>query len=204
MLAFQILEKGQVGIGGSTGAVLGRSLLGLRDLVDRTLSEVRLEAGIDRRAPVRVAEIVEEVEASGTIEAQERGLRLVTTPGGYEIYVEVDRHLIASAVSNLVQNAIKFTPPGGTVKMAVRLVGDRVLIEVSDECGGLPAGKIDSLFLPYVQEHRNRSGLGLGLVIARRSVEANGGLLRANDLPGKGCVFTVDLPVALPRSAPRP
>jgi len=204
MLAFQILEKGQVGIGGSTGAVLGRSLLGLRDLVDRTLSEVRLEAGIDRRAPVRVAEIVEEVEASGTIEAQERGLRLVTTPGGYEIYVEVDRHLIASAVSNLVQNAIKFTPPGGTVKMAVRLVGDRVLIEVSDECGGLPAGKIDSLFLPYVQEHRNRSGLGLGLVIAQRSVEANGGLLRANDLPGKGCVFTVDLPVALPRSAPRP
>jgi signal transduction histidine kinase len=112
--------------------------------------------------------------------------------------VEVDRHLIASALANLVQNGIKFTPPKGSVTVSVRLKGDRVLIEVSDECGGLPAGKADSLFRAYVQTHRDRSGLGLGLALARQSVEANGGLLRVQDIPGTGCVFTVDLPSVAP------
>jgi signal transduction histidine kinase len=195
ILAFEILEKGQVAIGGSTGAVLGRSLMGLRNLVDRALSEVRLRAGIDRRESVRVAEILEEVQASATIEAKARGLSLVVTPGAYDLFVEADRHLITSAVSNLVQNGIKFTPRDGTVKMTVRIVGDRVLIEVADACGGLPPGKAESLFRPYVQEHSQSGGLGLGLAIARQSVEANGGILRVQDFPGTGCVFTVDLPV---------
>lgn len=202
MLAFEILEKGQVAIGGSTGGVLRRSLLGLRDLIDRALSEVRLQVGVDRRESVRVAEVVEDVEASGTIEAQARGLHLVVIPGAYDLFVEVDRHLIASALSNLVQNGIKFTPAGGSVKVTVRHAGERVLIEVSDACGGLPAGTADSLFRPYVQMHPDRGGLGLGLVIARQSVEANGGVLRVKDLPGQGCVFTIDLPAAPPPAPP--
>jgi len=202
MLAFESLEKGQVAVGGSTGGVLRRSLLGLRDLVDRALSEVRLQVGVDRREYVRVAEIVEEVEASGIIEAQARGSYLVVNPGGYDLFVEVDRHLIASALANLVQNGIKFSPPKGSVTLSVRPVGDRVLIEISDQCGGLPAGGAEGLFRPYVQKHRDRGGLGLGLAIARQSVEANGGLLRVRDFPGKGCVFTVDLPSATP-PAPR-
>jgi len=201
MLAFEILEKGQVAVGGSTGGVLRRSLLGLRDLVDRALSEVRLQAGVERRESVRVAEIVEEVEASGLIEAQARGSHLVVKPGEYDLFVEVVRHLIASALANLVQNGIKFSPPNGSVTVSVRLTGDRVLIEVADECGGLPAGKADSLFRPYVQEHRDRGGLGLGLAIARQSVEANGGLLRVQDIPGTGCVFTIDLPFVAPPAA---
>jgi len=204
MLAFEILEKGQVGIGGSTGAVLGRSLRGLRDLVDRALSEVRLMAGIDRRVLVRVAEILEEVEASGMLEAQSRGSSLVVIPGAYDLFVEVDRHLITSAVSNLVQNGIKFTPPKGTVSMTARRAGDRILIDVSDECGGLPPGKAESLFHPYVQQHNNRDGLGLGLSIARQSVEANGGLLRVENVLGRGCMFTVDLPASPQRPARQP
>jgi signal transduction histidine kinase len=69
-----------------------------------------------------------------------------------------------------------------------------VLIEVEDECGGLPAGKAEDLFRPFEQRGTNRSGLGLGLAIARESVETNGGLVRARNLPGRGCVFTIDLP----------
>ena len=196
LLAFEILEKGQVAIGGSTGGVLKRSLLGLRDLIDRAISEVRLQSDASRRDSVRVAEIVEEVEASAMLDAQARSVSLVVTPGAYDLFVDVDRHLITSALSNLVQNGIKFTPPGGTVGITAHAIGDRVLIDVADGCGGLPDGMADTLFQPYVQAHADRAGLGLGLTIARQSVEANGGQVRVEDRPDQGCTFTIELPTS--------
>jgi hypothetical protein len=68
------------------------------------------------------------------------------------------------------------------------------LIEVKDECGGLPPGKADELFRRFEQRGRDRTGLGLGLLIARKSVEADGGEIHVRDMPGIGCVFTIDLP----------
>ena len=68
------------------------------------------------------------------------------------------------------------------------------MIGVEDECGGLPEGKAQALFAPFEQRAANRTGLGLGLSISRRAVEAMGGELRVRDVPGKGCVFTIDLP----------
>jgi signal transduction histidine kinase len=78
--------------------------------------------------------------------------------------------------------------------------GDRVLIEIEDECGGLPPGKAEELFLPFSQRATDRSGLGLGLAISRRAVEQSGGSIRVRDLPGKGCLFTIDIPLARPHS----
>jgi signal transduction histidine kinase len=69
-----------------------------------------------------------------------------------------------------------------------------VLVEVEDECGGLPPGKAAELFRPFQQAGSDRTGLGLGLSITRKSIEANGGLVRVRDIPGTGCVFTIDLP----------
>jgi len=79
-----------------------------------------------------------------------------------------------------------------------------VMIEVEDECGGLPRGNAEDLFRPFEQRSQDRSGVGLGLAIARESVETNGGLIRARNLPGKGCVFTIDLPLAPRESATAP
>ena len=76
-----------------------------------------------------------------------------------------------------------------------------MLIEVEDECGGLPPGKADDLFRPFEQRGADRSELGLGLAIARGSVETNGGLIRARSLPDRGCIFTIDLPRVTPASA---
>jgi len=73
-------------------------------------------------------------------------------------------------------------------------VADRVLIDVEDHCGGLPVGRAEDPFLPYTQDGADRTGLGLGLTISRRSVEANHGPLTVRDIPGSGCVFTIDLP----------
>jgi signal transduction histidine kinase len=78
------------------------------------------------------------------------------------------------------------------------MAGHRVLIEVEDECGGLPEGKAEALFEPSVQRSADHSGLGLGLLICQRGAKAIGGTIQVRDLPGKGCVFAVELPVAVP------
>jgi signal transduction histidine kinase len=110
--------------------------------------------------------------------------------------VDVDRQLIAAAVANLLHNAFKFGRPNGhiTLRTDSATTPDRVLIEVEDECGGLPPGQAEDLFRPFAQRSTDRSGLGLGLAIARESVEVNGGELRVRNVPGHGCVFTIDLP----------
>jgi signal transduction histidine kinase len=108
--------------------------------------------------------------------------------------MEVDRQILAGALANLLQNAFKFTRTGGRVSLKSFSSDDRVLIEVEDECGGLPAGEAEDLFRPFEQRGGDRSGLGLGLGISRRGVVANGGKLYVRDLPGKGCLFTIELP----------
>jgi signal transduction histidine kinase len=205
ILAFEVLKNGTVGVGGSTGALLGRNLMALRDLVDRSLAEVRLEAGLSAREHVSLTLLMEEVELLAAIQAKARGQQLTVTPVEAGVAIEVDRQLIAAALANLLQNALKFSPPNGhiVVRTDTATVPGRVLIEVEDECGGLAPGEAQGLFRPFEQRNTDRSGLGLGLAIAGESVAANGGEIRARSLPGKGCVFTVDLP-CVPREAAAP
>ena len=194
MLAFHILKSGTVGLAGSTGGVLGRNLFALRDLIDRSLAEVRLEAGLHRREIVLLTDLMEEVEVAAVIEARARGLLLTVTRIAPGIVIEVDRQLLAAALANLLGNAFKFSRAGGRIVLRTDATAEnRVLIEVEDECGGLPPGAAEELFRPFEQRSRDRSGLGLGLAIARESIEANGGEIRVRNLPGKGCIFTVDL-----------
>lgn len=108
--------------------------------------------------------------------------------------VEADRDLLFAAVGNLLQNAFKFTHPHTEVSLTAYANGDRILIDVRDHCGGLPPGTAESLFSPFRQRSDDRTGLGLGLSIARRSVESFDGLISVRNLPGDGCVFTISLP----------
>jgi signal transduction histidine kinase len=110
--------------------------------------------------------------------------------------VFVDPEMLASAVGNLLQNAFKFTKRGTEVSLHSHRAADRIIIEVKDHCGGLPEGPADNLLRPFTQKGDDRSGLGLGLDICRRAVEANHGFLRVRNVPGVGCVFTIDLPEA--------
>ena len=189
------IKKGTVGFAGATGAVHERSLAALRDLIDRTLVEVRLTAGIpERRERIAVAEFIEDVQIASSLEAMERGLELVVSVSPGLLAIDADRQILAGAVSNLLQNAVKFSRPAGRISLKAYPAADRILIEVEDECGGLPAGKANAMFRPFNQLDAQQPGLGLGLAISRRGVEANGGKLTVRDLPGKGCVFIVDLP----------
>ena len=194
MLAYETLLSGRVGIGGSTGAVLGRNLRGLRNLIDRSLAQVRIESGRQVRERISVSELVAEIELDASLEAEARGIKLTVAPVQPGIEVEADRAMVEAAVTNLLQNAFKFSRTGGRVSLKTSVKGDRVLFEVQDECGGLPEGKTEELFRPFAQMSPNREGLGLGLSISRKGIEAHGGKVGVRDLPGQGCIFTIDLP----------
>jgi hypothetical protein len=197
MLSFQTLRAGSVGVGGSTAALLGRSLTRLSTLVESSMAHVRLDSGKRASERVSVRDFVEDVEVGASMEANAQGLTLSVRRAEPGVEVVIDRQLLAAAVGNLLQNAFKFTRSHGHVSLMTFWTADRVLIDVADECGGLPPGDTDALFRPFEQRGENRSGLGLGLSISRRSIEADGGLLRVRDIPGVGCVFTVDLPRVL-------
>lgn len=122
--------------------------------------------------------------------------------GELTVIVEADRQILTAAIANLVQNAIKFTPKRGKVSLTTHTTHDRVLIEVEDQCGGLPEGKAEELFEPFSQRGTDRSGLGLGLSICLKAVRAFDGELTVRDLPGHGCVFTIDLPKQPPPPTP--
>jgi signal transduction histidine kinase len=194
MLSLGILRNGTVAVSGSTGAVLERSLRGLADLIDGALTQVRVEASGPQLQRIDLAEFVEETEIDGIIEARSGDHHLTVEPPEYGVIIEADRQLLATAVANLLQNAFKFTQDGGHVRLRTQVSADRVLIHIEDECGGLPPGQAEDLFRPFTQRSTDRTGLGLGLTISRKAIRLIGGELSVRNLPGLGCVFTVDLP----------
>jgi signal transduction histidine kinase len=196
-LALDAIKRGTVGAAGATGAILERSLLAMREIIDRSFMQVRLDAGlVQPRQRIPIAELFEDVQIFAGMEATAKGLKLDVDPGEPSLAVNADRHTLGSALSNLLQNAVKFTPAGSRVWLRARAAADRVLIEVEDECGGLPPGDPALLFHPFERRSIDRTGLGLGLSICQRGVEANGGKLDVRNKRGEGCVFAIDLPAA--------
>jgi signal transduction histidine kinase len=194
-LAFDVVKSGRVGVTGATAKVLERSLARLNSLVARSLTNVRLESGNLLRERVAVAKLFEEIEIPATLSANAKGVMFsVAMPAEPGLAVEADAQIVSAILVNLVQNAVKFTHAQGHVVLSARAEAHRVLIDVTDECGGLPPGGTESLFRPYTQRSKDRSGVGLGLMIAQRGAEAHGGKIHVRDLPGTGCVFTVELP----------
>jgi signal transduction histidine kinase len=192
--AFEVLRTGNVGVGGSTGTVLQRTLSALRDLIHRSLADVRLRHDLRDRSRFSVGEFIADLAPAAALEAEARGLSLKVEAGDSAANVDADRPILATVVVNLLQNAFKFTRPGTTVTLRGGATVDRVRIEVEDECGGLPEGATDELFRPFVQRSADRQGVGLGLATCRWGAEVNGGHISLRSLPHRGCVFTVSLP----------
>jgi len=194
-LAFDAAHAGNLTLSGATGTLLKRSLAGLRDLIDRSLNEVRENTAKPASSDVfSIGEFIAEVQHAAELAARVRGCKFSVPHVEPQLAVKGDRDLLYAALGNLLQNAFKFTHNHSEVVLRVHAVADRILIDVEDHCGGLPPGSVALLFQPFKQHSNDKSGLGLGLSIARRSVESYGGTLTVMDKPGIGCVFTIDLP----------
>lgn len=194
-LALAAIRAGAVGAAGATAAVLDRSMMGMCNLVDRSLNDVRALAQVPaRRQMIILPDLIAEIRVSASLEAEARECALIVEPVDPSLRICADRELLFSALGNLLQNAFKFTRCNTQVTLKAFAAGDRVHIAVEDHCGGLPAGYAERLFRPFTQIGHDRSGVGLGLAICQRSVDASGGILSVRNIPGTGCVFTIDLP----------
>lgn len=195
LLGFTALESGAVPIGGSTGALVKRSLLALAAMLERSLDEVRARASApDPTHPFSVAAFIAEASSIASLSAAERACGFKVPEVDPKLAIAGNRDHLLAALVNLLQNAFKFTHTHTDVVLHAYSEGDRVFIDVKDHCGGLPPGFAARMFKPFTQGSDDTTGLGLGLSIARRTIEADGGSLTVRNVPGTGCVFTLAIP----------
>jgi signal transduction histidine kinase len=199
LLSYRVLKSGTVGVDGSTGALLGRSLVELSAIIDKAVAEVRLSGTTRRRERVDLLAFIGEVANAANLLAEFHDIKFSIERVEADLAIEVDRLLLASALMNLLQNAFKFTHRNGSVTLRTRTGQRRIFIEVEDECGGLREHQdLSEAPTPAPNERRgnDRTGLGLGLAISRKAVADCGGTIACHDLPGRGCIFTIELPQA--------
>ncbi|WP_186310724.1 sensor histidine kinase [Paraburkholderia sp. BCC1886] len=194
-LAFAAIKAGGLPVLGATGTVLERALGRLEKVIDSSIDDVRPPGPRSGKWQVfSVADFIGEVAYAADLAAQVRGCKLIVPAVDATLAIHGDRDLLYSAVGNLLQNAFKFTRPNTEVSLTAYAASDRILIDVADHGGGLAPGMAEQMFQPFTQFGTDRSGLGLGLSIARRSVELNDGVLSVRVVLNVGCIFTISLP----------
>jgi signal transduction histidine kinase len=150
--------------------------------------------------------------ATMRLQLENRLLRLQTDVAADAPPIPADRDQIQRVIVNLMSNAVRATPAGGTITLSATRRGPEVAFSVSDTGAGIPREYLDRIFEPFVQVPRAPAGgSGLGLTISRRIVEAHGGRLTVQSEPGRGSTFTFTIPIAgapaaetFPSAAPRP
>lgn len=193
-IAFAALETGKLPLGGSTGGVLRRSLSSLAVLLDMSQSVTNSATDATEREVFALDLFVTEAVHFARLEACDTTCSFTVDQVDPTLAISGNRERLMAALINLLRNAFKYTRMNTNVRLSVHAEGDRILLEVVDHCGGLPANASAIIFQPFVRASDNKTGMGLGLPIARRNVEADGGVLNVRDLPGTGCVFTIQLP----------
>ena len=161
----------------------------------RMLGRLRSLAHADEDVPLRrelvdLAELTADVVRAYTAQAATSGVGLVAEVASHP-HINADKDLLREAVANLVENAVRVSPPGAQVRLRVdRGLGGPV-IAVADDGPGIESDRLPRLFERF---QRSDSGSGLGLAIARRVVERHGGTIRVKTEPGTGSTFTIELP----------
>jgi signal transduction histidine kinase len=180
---------------GAIGIAL-QSSLRAQEMLDSLLDLNRLEGGQLPVQPIALepAEMARDIAQEMDPIARRRGLTLELEipddlPGGY-----ADKDLLDRVVRNLVGNAIKFTPPGGQVRLAAQAADGLITMSVSDTGPGIPEVVKQRLFQKFVRGPGPAHGSGLGLAFCRLAVEAMGGRIWAESAPGQGATFCFTLP----------
>ncbi len=176
----------------------------LAQMVDELGELSLLETGqisLERR-PVVVASLVSGAVARLEAQAERAGLHLTAAVPEDLPPVEGDARRLEQALVNLLHNAVKFTPSGGSIAVAARLDGEAVAVSVADTGVGIQQDDLERIFERFYKADRSRSGqgTGLGLAIVRHIVRLHGGRVWAESSPGAGATFTFTLPVGLART----
>jgi signal transduction histidine kinase len=189
--------------------IIGRQVQQLTRLINDVLDIERIDNGklqLERQS-LDLREIVTNTLESRRADAERRKQSLTMQTTQDPVYVDVDAVRLAQVVSNLVDNAVKYTPEAGHINVAVAAEGGEAVIVVQDDGAGIPSERLASIFEPFVQlsesRHAARGGMGLGLSLVRRLTELHGGTVDVTSGgPGRGSRFAVHLPLQLPMSTP--
>jgi signal transduction histidine kinase len=185
----------------------GKIILGVENmarLINNLLDLGRIEVGVGLRIePVQVPEVVDRVIGALQPQAAQKNIEIqVDLPGGKPPALEADAGLFQQAIFNLVDNAIKYTGPGGKVRLLLTVKPDLMRLEVKDNGIGIPAADLPRLFEKFYRgsqrEARQEKGSGLGLAIVRSIVEKHGGKVWVESRPGRGSSFFVEMPWSQP------
>jgi signal transduction histidine kinase len=194
-MALTAVKAGNLSLSGATGTILERSLQGMEKLIASSIEDVRLLGqGNITLTCFSLADFIAEVYAAASLSIVKNRCIFRAPQVDPDLAINGTRDLLMAAVANLLQNAFKFTQPNTEVFLTAYAAGDRIIIDVKDHCGGLSPGIVASMFLPFSQSGENRTGIGLGLTIAKQTVNANSGMLTVENIPAIGCVFKISLP----------
>lgn len=174
----------------------------LERLVDDLFSYTRLEYldQAPRPEPLDLAELLQRLTVGLQPQAAAKDLEITYQQSSTPCLVDADRHLLARALENVLDNAIRYTPNGGQLEISCQIDGDRAAVAIADSGPGIPAADLPNLFKPMYRgeasRNRRTGGAGLGLTVARRILNAHGGDLTAGNRPEGGAIFTATLPAA--------
>jgi signal transduction histidine kinase len=191
-MAFDAVQSGRTPVIGRTADVVRRNLDRMQHLVERQLDDAKRHGSRGEHRPLRLGPFLRGMAEETPLT---RGVT-ITVDVTESIEIDADAQLLASAIGNLIANAVKFTQDATTVVVRGYERDGHAVIEVADQCGGLPSGELGDLFRPFVQAGGDRSGAGLGLSIVRKAVAEHGGTVDVVNHPGFGCVFSVRIPAA--------
>ncbi|MFG0318155.1 MAG: ATP-binding protein [Planctomycetota bacterium JB042] len=172
----------------------------LTRLVMNLLNLSRLEAGITKmeRAPISLSELLEHIRDVVTPLAHDKKQTIVFELSEFLPPVTGDRNLVEQAAMNLISNAIKYTPDGGSIRVKASIAGREVALAVSDTGVGIPEKALDLVFEKFTRIENNAglkaTGTGLGLPLAKFVAEAHGGSISVESEVDRGSTFTLKLP----------
>jgi signal transduction histidine kinase len=176
---------------------LGRLVAELFDLAGLNARET-----VPHREPFSLSELLQDLVQKFRLRPEAQQVRIETTSGPGIPFVSGDIALIERVLENLLDNALRYTPAGGTVRLSLETVENSVRVRVSDTGRGIPADALPKIFDRYFQaDPSDRTGSdrgGLGLAIARRILELHGSVIVAESVPEQGTTFSFQLPVATP------
>ena len=172
-----------------------RVLVMLNTLMD--ISEAESGTLRLRREPVSLADVVARAVDLYRDVAEAKGVTLEARAAGNEVVVTADRTRLEQVAANLIDNAVKYTPPGGRVDVEIERGEAAAILRVRDTGPGIPADEQPRIFDRLFRGDTSRAerGLGLGLSLVKAIVEAHGGSVEVNSDPGRGSAFTVRLPL---------
>jgi two-component system, OmpR family, phosphate regulon sensor histidine kinase PhoR len=166
-------------------------------LVNELLDLSRIESGAIRLSPepLNLGDVIAEAAAMQQARFEQSNIT-IERPAAIDLTVEADQSSLVRAVSNLLDNAIKYAPPNSTVWVEARDEGDVAAITVRDEGPGIAPHDLPRVFERFykAEQSRSSSGVGLGLAIVKHLVRAHGGTAEVESPPGGGSVFTLKLP----------